>query len=85
MSSSVLTLAAMIIIVTAMPNSIEITRRYRPVIDSVKELSASQYFLPKLAWRPVSAWGLVIAATGTGALIQLYRLNDMTEFIYFNF
>ena len=84
-TSTVLTLAAMIIIVTAMPNSIEITRRYRPVIDSVKELSSSQYFLPKLAWRPVSAWGLAIAAAGTGALVQLYRLNDMTEFIYFNF
>jgi len=84
-NSTVLTLAAMIVIVTCMPNSIEITRRYRPVIDTVRELATSQYFMPRLTWRPVSVWGLVIAVGGTGALIQLYRLNDMSEFIYFNF
>ena len=84
-TNTLLTLAAMIVIVTTLPNSIEITRHYRPVIGTLKELAQSQYFAPRLSWRPVSVWGFVIACAGTSALIQLYRLNDMTEFIYFNF
>ena len=81
---TVLSIAALIIVVTALPNSIEITRNYRPVIDTVKELANSDTGT-RLVWRPAGAWSLVIAAAGAGALIQLYRLNDMTEFIYFNF
>jgi D-alanyl-lipoteichoic acid acyltransferase DltB (MBOAT superfamily) len=81
---TVLSIAALIIVVTALPNSIEITRNYRPVIDTVKELASSDAGT-RLVWRPAGAWSLIVAAAGAGALIQLYRLNDMTEFIYFNF
>ncbi len=78
-------IASLIIVVTALPNSIEITSRYRPVIETAKELSLSSWRKPALTWRPASAWGLCMAVAGSVALIQLYRLNEMTEFIYFNF
>ncbi len=77
--------AAMIVVVTALPNSIEMTCRYRPVIDTMKELQQTIGTRSLLTWRPASVWGIIVAVGGAAALIQLYRLNDMTEFIYFNF
>ncbi|MDD9909896.1 MAG: MBOAT family protein [Ahrensia sp.] len=82
---AVFAIAIMWIIVTAMPNSIEITRRYRPVIDTAKELSNSFGQRAALLWTPRPAWSVAMSAVAVVALIQLYRLNDMTEFIYFNF
>lgn len=80
-----LALATMIVIVTALPNSIEIIRSYRPVIDTLKELARNETSGLQLAWRPNAPWvGVIAIGLGT-ALIQVYRLNDMTEFIYFNF
>ena len=38
-----------------------------------------------MAWRPVPKWGAVVMVMSCVALVQLYRLNDLTEFIYFNF
>ena len=75
---SVMIIAVMMIVVTAFPNSIELTRKYRPVIDTVRELGTSAYSLRSLNWRPAPMWGATIAVAGTFALVQLYRLNDMT-------
>lgn len=81
------TIAAMILIVTVLPNSIEIMRNYQPVIHTVRELAGNitSKLETRMVWRPARAWGLLIFAAGSTALIQLYRMNDLTEFIYFNF
>ena len=67
------------------PNSLEITRKYKPVLASLTEISAPRYFARTLLWRPSFAWGLSFLFIGAAGIIQIYRLNGLTEFIYFNF
>lgn len=80
---------ALTFLVINAPNSIEIVRRYKPVINGWSTLKRaggwSDYLLSAIAWRPSRAWAGALAVTGLIAVIQLYRLDDMTEFIYFNF
>jgi D-alanyl-lipoteichoic acid acyltransferase DltB (MBOAT superfamily) len=78
-------LAALTAIVFLLPNSIEIARRYGPVLadgaETVKNLSVPQH----IAWRPSPAWATTMGLGFFVALVQLYRMEDITEFIYFNF
>jgi D-alanyl-lipoteichoic acid acyltransferase DltB (MBOAT superfamily) len=78
-------LAALTAIVFLLPNSIEIARRYGPVLadgaESVKNSAVGQH----IAWRPSPAWAATMGLGFFVALVQLYRLEDITEFIYFNF
>lgn len=78
-------LALMVLIVTCLPNSIELVRNYQPVIGTFHELKDTTIGLSRFAWRPIPKWGMAAFIGGSVALIQLYRLNDLTEFIYFNF
>ena len=73
-------------VVFLLPNSIEFTERYAPVLGLRKFLSRRRgpQFLP-LRWRPSRAWAVGISVIGLVSILQLYRLADMTEFIYFNF
>ncbi|WP_417668711.1 MBOAT family O-acyltransferase [Roseibium sp.] len=73
-------------IVFLLPNSIEFTERYNPVLG-LKAMIArrkEEGFLP-LRWRPSPAWAAAVVMIGAVSMLQLYRLADMTEFIYFNF
>ncbi len=76
---------SLFVICAFFPNSLEITRKYQPVLSSMKEVTRPHFFAKRIAWRPSSAWGLCIMSIGVVALIQIYRLNGLTEFIYFNF
>jgi alginate O-acetyltransferase complex protein AlgI len=38
-----------------------------------------------IAWRPSPAWAATMGLGFFVALVQLYRMEDITEFIYFNF
>jgi len=78
-------LCILLMIVLCLPNSIELTRYYRPVISIGKEIANPRVLLGWLEWRPSHAWGLAVSVIGVTGLIQIYRLNDLTEFIYFNF
>ncbi|MBL4908090.1 MAG: MBOAT family protein [Sneathiella sp.] len=80
---------ALTAIVIIAPNSIEIVRKYRPVID-VKSNSETlkSTFVPLrkfLRWRPSLAWSASFFVVGIVSLVQIYRLDELTEFIYFNF
>jgi len=75
-------LLAMTAIVILLPNSIEFTRNYQPVLNTAKELGRP---VLRFLWSPRPAWGLGLAALFLVSIIQTYRLNDLTEFIYFNF
>ncbi|MTI43067.1 D-alanyl-lipoteichoic acid acyltransferase DltB (MBOAT superfamily) [Roseibium hamelinense] len=73
-------------IVFLLPNSIEFTERYNPVLR-VKQFVAqrkSDGFLP-LRWRPSASWAMALSMIGVVSMLQIYRLADLTEFIYFNF
>ncbi len=81
--------AALGFIVLYAPNSIELVRKYRPVIDVAGALGAikdrAPSFFPNVIWRPSGRWAAVMSAVCGVGLLQLYRLEDLTEFIYFNF
>ena len=72
-----------------MPNSVEIARNYRPVTNAKtfikKAVGLSLYFRQNMQWRPSLLWSLALFMAGLMSLIQIYRLVEMTEFIYFNF
>lgn len=71
------------------PNGIELVKRYRPVIDvkgsldTVRGMTARIF--DRVIWRPSGGWALAMSVVAVTAIIQLYRLDDLTEFIYFNF
>lgn len=78
-------IAAMSVIVLCLPNGLELTGNYRPVLFAAKELINTGAGWLRVRWSPTPVWGLAIAAVGSLSLIQIYRLNDLSEFIYFNF
>lgn len=75
--------------VLILPNSIELTRHYRPVLK-VKSILAkttgiSGVVKSYLLWRPSMSWSMVIGVMASISLFFLYQANNITEFIYFNF
>jgi len=73
-------------IVFLLPNAIEFTENYNPVLGLKKLISQrpSEGFLP-LRWKPSAGWAAAVSVLFGIALIQTYRLAELTEFIYFNF
>ena len=71
------------------PNSIEIVKNYRPVIDVNKMMrkayGVSKFWNKVIIWRPSRGWSSALFIVGAISLVQIYRLNELTEFIYFNF
>ncbi len=78
-------LLLMLLVVVLLPNSIEFTSKYRPVLNSAKELGRPLFGLFQFKWAPKPVWAFAITAIALGSIIQVYRLNNLTEFIYFNF
>ncbi len=77
--------AVMLLIVVGFPNAPQLTENYRPVLFAAKELAGTGFGLVRWRWTPTPAWAIGVAVIGSVSLIQIYRLNDLTEFIYFNF
>ncbi len=75
---------ALSLIVLYLPNSIQLMRHYRPVTELTAGL-LSKLRIKRLVWRPSRQWAMAMSMVAIIAIIQLYRLEDMTEFIYFNF
>ncbi|MEM7424571.1 MAG: MBOAT family protein [Pseudomonadota bacterium] len=72
---------ALALVVFYAPNSIELVRKYRPVIDAAQHIRRSA----AVSWRPSRRWAMAVSGVFAVALLQVYRLGDLTEFIYFNF
>lgn len=79
-------MAALAGIVFLLPNAIEFTEKYNPVLGLKKLVSQrrSEGFLP-LRWQPTTGWAVGVSILFGVAIIQTYRLAELTEFIYFNF
>lgn len=73
-------------IVFLLPNAIEFTEKYNPVLRLKAFVAQRQTrgFLP-LRWQPTTGWAAAMSVLFGIALIQTYRLAELTEFIYFNF
>ncbi len=84
-----LQIMALCIIVTYFPNSIELTRKYRPALQIKtvlrKAVGLSALFKNNLIWRPTISWSFFIVILTSMSLMFLYQSNNLTEFIYFNF
>ncbi|MFA9217700.1 MAG: hypothetical protein ACEQSK_11420, partial [Sphingomonadaceae bacterium] len=61
----------------AMPNTQEIFAHYSPAIERIFQQSPSW-----LRWRPSPAWGLGLSAL---LLCCLFSMNQVSEFLYFQF
>lgn len=73
-------------IVFLLPNAIEFTEKYNPVLGLKKLIRQrrDEGFLP-MRWQPTAGWAAAVSALFVVALVQTYRLAELTEFIYFNF
>lgn len=70
--------AGLMAIVLLLPNSQQLLRRFRPVLDRV-----TPWRLPRqVAWRPNLAWGL---ATGLALSIGITLIGGDSPFLYFQF
>jgi len=78
-------LLLMLLIVVSLPNSIDLTRNYNPVLKVKQELSANRRLQYLPVWNPGPRWAVFVSCIALASIIQIYRLNDLTEFIYFNF
>lgn len=78
-------LITMTIIVVAFPNAVQMTRRYRPILSAAGDVKKLSGKLLNLAWSPSPRWAVFTGLVACVGLIQIYRLNGLTEFIYFNF
>ena len=78
-------LVVMLFIVVGLPNSMEFMKPYKPVLNSMREIGIPLLEILKFTWRPSFGWSAAICLVGSASIIQIYRLNGLTEFIYFNF
>lgn len=78
-------LAVLISIALLLPNSIELAKRYGPVIIDKASATKESALSRQLTWRPSPVWAAMMGCGLLVALIQLYRMEAITEFIYFNF
>ena len=77
--------ALMFMIVTFMPNSIQMTRSHRPIISAAGDVKKIGGKLKSLRWSMSPQWATFTSVIFFVTVIQIYRLNGLTEFIYFNF
>lgn len=77
---SVLWLVAGFLVIWAMPNTVQITARHRPVLDPTRVVSGRAP--TPLIWRPTRAWAWSVGAMATLALLQL---SEVSPFLYFQF
>ena len=61
------------------------TARYRPTLDYRKELGRGRRWRRPLDWQPTAVWGFALSAIAIIGVSQMYRLGDLSEFIYYNF
>lgn len=78
-------------IVLMAPNSLELTRRFRPALHlrshvakdtEASPLVRSGYLAESLAWRPSTAWAIAIGIVAAGGLLALPQVS---VFLYFQF
>lgn len=79
----------LVIIVCCLPNSIEITQKYRPVLKFNHLINKTNNWFGKLKnqflWQPNAPWSAFVFILLSTSLYYLYSSNNITEFIYFNF
>lgn len=80
---------AIAVLIYLAPNAIELVGKYRPVIEfnykAAKFSIVTKLISKLLMWRPTLAWSFCLGAVAALSLVQVYRLDELTEFIYFNF
>lgn len=71
---------AVLVLAMVAPNAIELTRRWRPALDTREHVGPRGR-----QWRPTVGWTAATACVAAIAAFQMYRLGDLSAFIYFNF
>lgn len=80
---------ALSVIAFLFPNSLDLTRRYRPALYYRFDGAAAKSWLTTplrnlaaLRWRPSAAWAIAVAVLATGGILALPQVSD---FLYFQF
>ena len=85
LSTTLFAFTGMLLIVTSLPNAVQLTRNHRPIISTAGDVAKLRGKFKKLLWSPTPRWATLTSALAIAAIIQIYRSNGLTEFIYFNF
>jgi alginate O-acetyltransferase complex protein AlgI len=72
-------IGALLVAAAVLPNSQQILRAFRPVLDGVAEPAG---VLARIRWRPTAAFGALVAAVFLTALMYSWKSS---EFLYFQF
>jgi hypothetical protein len=83
-SKRLLPIALMMLIIWSTPNTQQWLRHYRTAFAFVPRQDWLQHFIPRMAWRPSAAAGLLIGVIAALALVRTFS-QAPTEFLYFQF
>jgi len=80
-------IAAVMVVAFFLPNVVQITRNYSPVLhekklETVTQIDLMPWLTERIQYRPTVGWGIII---GIVAVIAVLCLNKATEFLYFQF
>jgi len=81
----------MAFIVWALPNTAELAASYRPTLYFRKALGQDTWKVDRsrwsglFRWRPTPLWIGSLSVMAVIGVTQMYRLGDLSEFIYYNF
>ena len=74
-----------------MPNTAELAASYRPALHFRKALGLEDWKprsgrWPVLSkWRPTPVWVGMLSVLAVIGVAEMYRLGELSEFIYYNF
>jgi hypothetical protein len=76
-------LGALFLIVTLMPNSLQIMAGYEPALDvELRSGNTPPMRAGRLSWRPTIPWAVAVSAVAAVAILQL---SGKSEFLYWQF
>ena len=80
-------LALLLTLVMAMPNTQQIMNRFEPAMqlhpaDEQNEIRLMARLHATLGWRPNGGWAV---ATGVTAVLGIFAMSRISEFLYFQF
>ncbi|MBL4615006.1 MAG: hypothetical protein JKY27_09060 [Magnetovibrio sp.] len=83
--------AAVLAVVLALPNTAELAASYRPTLYFRKALGLNNWkprngrWSVLTKWRPTPVWVGSLSVMAVIGIAQMYRLGELSEFIYYNF
>jgi D-alanyl-lipoteichoic acid acyltransferase DltB (MBOAT superfamily) len=75
-------MAGLLLIALLLPNTLEVTSRFEPVLDMQDRVTDKPSIGERLKWSPTIAWGIFVSILAAAAV---YRVGGESEFLYWQF